>query len=49
MQSKYIEAMYRVCFKTQTYSNWEMLIIDDCSNDYSVEVIKSFIKKMMTV
>ena len=27
---------------TQTYSNWEMLIVDDCSKDESREIIKSF-------
>ena len=26
----------------QTYTNWEMLIVDDCSTDNSEEVIKSF-------
>ncbi|MDA9201819.1 glycosyltransferase [Flavobacteriaceae bacterium] len=29
----------------QTYSNWELLITDDCSNDLSTEIIKSFVKK----
>lgn len=28
----------------QTYSNWEMLIVDDSSTDHSVEVIKTFQK-----
>ncbi len=27
---------------SQTYQNWEMIIIDDCSKDESVSVIKSF-------
>ena len=26
----------------QTYSNWELLVVDDCSTDNSVEIIKSF-------
>ncbi len=26
----------------QTYENWELLIVDDCSTDRSVEVIRSF-------
>jgi len=30
---------------TQTYSNWEMLIVDDCSKDESREIIKSFSDK----
>ena len=29
----------------QTYSNWELLITDDCSNDLSIEIIKPFVKK----
>ena len=30
---------------SQTYSHWEMIIVDDCSTDNSVEVIKSFVEK----
>jgi len=29
----------------QTYRNWEMLIIDDCSTDNSVEVIEKYVKQ----
>ncbi|WP_242087546.1 glycosyltransferase family 2 protein [Aestuariivivens sediminis] len=29
----------------QTYFNWECLVIDDCSNDDSEDIIKSYIKK----
>ena len=26
----------------QTYTNWEMLIVDDCSNDRSIEIVKKY-------
>ena len=29
----------------QTYQNWEMIIVDDCSTDDSIDVIQSFVKK----
>jgi teichuronic acid biosynthesis glycosyltransferase TuaG len=29
----------------QTYSNWEMIIVDDCSTDNSVKIVEDFIKK----
>jgi len=29
----------------QTYSNWEMLIVDDCSNDDSCQIVQSIIEK----
>lgn len=29
----------------QTYSGWELLIVDDCSTDNSAEVVKSFCEK----
>lgn len=29
----------------QSYSNWEMLICDDCSNDNSADIIKSYCNK----
>lgn len=28
----------------QTYQNWEMIIVDDCSNDDSIEIINKFAK-----
>lgn len=29
----------------QTYSNWELLLIDDCSTDNSYEIIEKYLKK----
>lgn len=29
----------------QTYTNWEMLIVDDCSKDNSAEIIKKYAEK----
>lgn len=29
----------------QTYGNWEMIIVDDCSNDNGKEIVKEIIKK----
>ena len=39
---KYIERALE-SIKNQTYHNWECAIIDDCSNDGSVTVIKNYI------
>lgn len=41
--SKYIAATIE-SVQNQTYKNWELLIIDDCSTDNSVEIIKTFQK-----
>lgn len=38
---RFIEETYHSINK-QTYSNWEWIIVDDCSKDNSVELIKSF-------
>ena len=33
------------CVQSQTYKNWEMLLVDDCSSDNSAEIIKEYAKK----
>ncbi|GAE35809.1 putative N-acetylgalactosaminyl-diphosphoundecaprenol glucuronosyltransferase [Halalkalibacter akibai JCM 9157] len=30
---------------SQTYSNWELILVDDCSSDRSKEIIQSFQEK----
>ena len=30
---------------SQTFSDWEMVITDDCSTDNSVEIIEKFVEK----
>ncbi len=42
--SKYIATTIE-SVQNQTYTNWELLIVDDCSNDNSVEIIKTFQEK----
>lgn len=33
------------CVLNQTYKNWELLLVDDCSQDNSAEIIDNYIKK----
>jgi teichuronic acid biosynthesis glycosyltransferase TuaG len=33
------------CVLNQTYKNWEMLLVDDCSTDDSARIVKEFSKK----
>lgn len=41
---KYIEETINSVL-AQTYENWELLVVDDCSTDKSVEIIKSYCEK----
>ena len=38
---KYIEATINSVL-AQTYHNWELLFVDDCSSDASLELVKAF-------
>lgn len=31
--------------QAQTYSNWEMIIVDDCSDDCTIEIVENYIKE----
>lgn len=41
---KYIEQTIK-SIQNQTYNNWELILIDDCSNDSSLKIIKKIIEK----
>jgi glycosyltransferase involved in cell wall biosynthesis len=38
---KYVAQSIGTCL-SQTYQNWELLVVDDCSSDKSTEVVESF-------
>ena len=38
---KFVEATIRSVL-AQTYTNWELLFVDDCSTDNSVALVKAF-------
>ncbi len=42
--SLYIEATIQSILE-QTYSNWELLITDDCSDDNTIDIIQKYVKK----
>ena len=44
-KAPYIEETIFSVYK-QTYTNWELIIVDDCSTDWSLEIAKSFCKKI---
>ena len=41
---KYLEISIKSCL-AQTYTNWELLIVDDGSTDRSAEIAKSYEEK----
>lgn len=41
--AKFIAETIR-CVQAQTYTNWEMIIVDDCSKDNTDEVVKPFLE-----
>ncbi len=45
---KYVEATIKSVLD-QTYQNWELLFVDDCSQDQSLEIVKSFEEKRIKI
>ena len=41
--ANYIETAVDSVLK-QTYTNWELIIVDDCSGDESIKVIKPYLR-----
>lgn len=39
--SKYIQTSIN-SIQNQTYSNWELIVVDDCSTDNTIEIVKKF-------
>ena len=44
-KAPYIEETIFSIYK-QSYTNWELIIVDDCSSDWSFEIAKSFCEKI---
>lgn len=47
-KAPYIEETIFSIYK-QTYINWELIIVDDCSTDWSFEIAKSFCEKLWII
>ena len=43
---KYIQETIQ-CILDQTYQNWEIIFVDDCSKDKSVQIIERYHDKRM--
>ncbi len=41
---KYIAEVIQ-CLQRQTYENWELIFVDDCSTDQSVEIIQTYVEQ----
>ena len=42
--AEYVEETVKSVLE-QTYSDWELIFVDDCSTDNSVEIVKAFAEK----